>query len=165
MVTGPRGPSRAEWSFGITGRERGGSKEGEVGRGLQREDPTGRGALRACPLSSLPQHRRPRIWGVDGPLVGQAPSSRHFISWADPELGLRGAGWIGLAEGTCSGGVEETRKPARSPSCAFCHDVGRLLGQRSLPRKAPPAIPTPPKIQAAPTHRRHGSSSEPPRSP
>lgn len=63
-------------------------------------------------------------------MMGQAPSSCHFISWADPAVGLRGAGWIGLAERTslCSGGVEQTRKPALSPSCTFCQDGGQLLG-------------------------------------
>ena len=42
MVTGPRGPSRAEvdlWE--AIGRERGGNREVEEGRGLHREDLTG----------------------------------------------------------------------------------------------------------------------------
>lgn len=112
---------------------RGGSKEEERGRGLDREDPAGQGALRAGPLSSFSPstggheaEAKMACWQMGSLLLASEASTTSCLGLSQ----VYGARWIRLAErkSPCGGRVEETRKPALFPFCSSCQDVGQPLG-------------------------------------
>lgn len=101
----PGSQQELRWTFRGNWNRKGGSKKEK--RGLEKDDPIGRGALRVCvralglgcqcwwPAMALvpqslpfilmqPQHCWPWSRGTDGMLVDQAPSSCRLGPWAEP---------------------------------------------------------------------------------